>query len=275
MAAPIQRRSLWGEALLLLLIGLFCIFPFYWMVTTSLKTQVVALESPPVWWFTPTLANYWEVLFVDKVGPALVNSVIVAVCTTGLAVGLGTPAAYALARFEFRGKSDLWFWFITNRFVSPVVLAFPVFLISRELGLRDTHLALILMYLTFTLPIVIWICTDQFRSIPRELDEAAMLEGASQWRIFRSICLPLAMPGVAVSSILSFIFSWNELLFAYILAPKAAKTAPAMAVTFMEGYDVPYGKIMATSTLIVVPVLIFALLASKHLVRGLTMGAVK
>ena len=275
MAAPIQRRSLWVEATLLVLIALFCVFPFYWMVTTSLKTQIVALESPPVWWFTPTLANYWEVLFVDKVGPALVNSVIVAVCTTTLAVMLGTPAAYALARFEFRGKTDLWFWFITNRFVSPVVLAFPVYLISRELGLRDTHLALILMYLTFTLPIVIWICTDQFRSIPRELDEAAMLEGASQWRIFRSICLPLAMPGVAVSSILSFIFSWNELLFAYILAPKAAKTAPAMAVTFMEGYDVPYGKIMATSTLIVVPVLIFALLASKHLVRGLTMGAVK
>jgi multiple sugar transport system permease protein len=275
MAAPLQRRNLWGEGIVLVLIGLFCVFPFYWMVTTSLKTQVVALESPPVWWFTPTLANYWEVLFVDKVGPALINSIIVAVCTTALAVGLGTPAAYALARFEFRGKKDLWFWFITNRFVSPVVLAFPVFLIARETGLRDTHLALILMYLTFTLPIVIWICTDQFRSIPRELDEAAMLEGASQWRIFRSICLPLAMPGVAVSSILSFIFAWNELLFAYILAPKAAKTAPAMAVTFMEGYDVPYGKIMATSTLIVVPVLIFALLASKHLVRGLTMGAVK
>lgn len=275
MAAPLQSRSLWAEGLLLLVICLFCVFPFYWMVTTSLKTQVVALESPPVWWFAPTLANYWEVLFVDKVGPALVNSIIVAVSTTALAVGLGTPAAYALARFEFRGKTDLWFWFITNRFVSPVVLAFPVFLIARETGLRDTHLALILMYLTFTLPIVIWICTDQFRSIPRELDEAAMLEGASQWRIFRSICLPLAMPGVAVSSILSFIFSWNELLFAYILTPKAAKTAPAMAITFMEGYDVPYGKIMATATLIVVPVLIFALLASKHLVRGLTMGAVK
>ena len=275
MAAPIQRRSLWAEGLVLTLICAFCIFPFYWMVTTSLKTQVVALQSPPAWLFTPTLANYWEVLFEDKVGRALLNSIIVASCTTTLAVLLGCPAAYALARFEFRGKTDLWFWFITNRFVSPVVLAFPVFLISREIGLRDTHLALILMYLTFTLPIVIWICTDQFRSIPRELDEAALLEGASQWRIFRSICLPLAMPGVAVSSILSFIFSWNELLFAYILAPKNAKTAPAMAVTFMEGYDVPYGKIMATSTLIVIPVLIFALLASKHLVRGLTMGAVK
>ena len=273
--ASAKSRGLAVEAILLIAICLFCVFPFYWMVTTSLKTQVVALQSPPAWLFSPTLANYTEVLFEDKVGVALINSIIVAVCTTVLAVVLGTPAAYALARFEFRGKTDLWFWFITNRFVSPVVLAFPVFLISRDLGLRDTHVALILMYLTFTLPIVIWICTDQFRSIPHELDEAAMLEGASQWRIFRSICLPLAMPGVAVSSILAFIFSWNELLFAYILAPKAAKTAPAMAVTFMEGYDVPYGKIMATSTLIVIPVLIFALIASKHLVRGLTMGAVK
>jgi multiple sugar transport system permease protein len=276
MATSTARgRGLAVEAIILIVICLFCVFPFYWMVTTSLKTQVVALQSPPVWTFTPTLQNYWEVLFEDKVGHALMNSIIVAVFTTILAVGLGTPAAYALARFEFRGKTDLWFWFITNRFVSPVVLAFPVFLIAREINLRDTHLALILMYLTVTLPIVIWICTDQFRSIPKELDEAALLEGASQWRIFRSICLPLAMPGVAVSSILSFIFSWNELLFAYILAPKAAKTAPAMAITFMEGYDVPYGKIMATSTLIVIPVLIFALLASKHLVRGLTMGAVK
>ena len=276
MAATRSRgRPLWPEALLLVAICLFCVFPFYWMVTTSLKTQVVALQDPPAWLFSPTLQNYVDVLIEDRMGFALVNSLIVAVCTTALAVGLGCPAAYALARFEFRGKTDLWFWFITNRFVSPVVLAFPVFMISREIGVRDTHFALIMMYLTFTLPIVIWLCTDQFRSIPYDLDEAAMLEGASHWRIFRSILLPLAMPGVAVSSILSFIFSWNELLFAYILAPKDAKTAPAMAVTFMEGYDVPYGKIMATSTLIVIPVLIFALLASKHLVRGLTMGAVK
>jgi multiple sugar transport system permease protein len=198
-AARGPSQNLLGQAILLLLIGIFCVFPFYWMVTTSLKTQVVALSDPPLWRFTPTLANYREVLFEDGVGRSLVNSLIVAVCTTALAVGLGCPAAYALARFEFRGKRDLWFWFITNRFVSPVVLAFPVFLISRELGLRDTHLALILMYLTFTLPIVIWLCTDQFRSIPRELDEAAMLEGCSQARIFWSICLPLAMPGVVVS----------------------------------------------------------------------------
>ncbi|MHA1566303.1 MAG: carbohydrate ABC transporter permease [Alphaproteobacteria bacterium] len=273
--APGGQRSRPAQILLLLLIILFCVFPFYWMVTTSLKTQVLALQAPPVWVFSPTLENYREALFDDGVGRTLINSLIVAISTTILAVALGAPAAYALARFEFRGKKDLWFWFITNRMVSPIVLALPFFLIVRNLGLLDTHLVLILIYLTFNLPIVIWICTDQFRSIPFDLDEAAMLEGASQFRIFRSICLPLAMPGVAVSAIFAFIFSWNELMFALVLTRSNAKTAPAMAVSFMEGYNLPFGKIMATSTLIVIPVIIFALIASKQLVRGLTMGAVK
>ncbi len=274
-AAPGTRRAAVIQIALMAAVILFCVFPFYWMVTTSLKTQVLALESPPVWVFEPTLANYRSVLTEDGVGRTLVNSLIVAVSTTALAIALGLPAAYALARFEFRGKKDLWFWFITNRMISPIVLALPLFLIVRKLGMLDSKLTLILIYLTFNLPIVIWICTDQFRSIPVELDEAASLEGASHWRVFRSICLPLAMPGVAVSAIFAFIFSWNELMFALVLTRNAAKTAPAMAVSFMEGYNLPYGKIMATSTLIVIPVLIFALIASRHLVRGLTMGAVK
>ncbi|QBX99933.1 carbohydrate ABC transporter permease [Rhodophyticola sp. CCM32] len=273
--APGSERSLTAQVIIMLVILLFCVFPFYWMVTTSLKTQLVALESPPVWVFSPTLDNYREALFEDGVLQTLLNSIIIAVSTTILAVVLGLPAAYALARFEFRGKKDLWFWFITNRMVSPIVLALPFFLIARNLGMLDKHITLILIYLTFNLPIVIWICTDQFRSIPKDLDEAAKLEGASQFRIFSQICLPLAMPGVAVSSIFSFIFSWNELMFALVLTRNAARTAPAMAVSFMEGYNLPYGKIMATSTLIVIPVLIFALLASRQLVRGLTMGAVK
>ncbi|MGI6854493.1 carbohydrate ABC transporter permease [Mesorhizobium sp. 1B3] len=267
--------SLTAQVVLLALIILFCLFPFYWMVSTSLKDQIVALQAPPAWTFDVTFANYFDVLFKDKVGTSLVNSLIIAISTTFIALALGTPAAYALARFEFRGKRDLWFWFITNRMVSPIVLALPFFLIVRNLGLLDTHIALILIYLTFNLPIVIWICTDQFRSIPREIDEAALLEGASHWRIFRSICLPLAAPGIAVSAIFSFIFSWNELMFALVLTRNNAKTAPAIAVSFMEGYNLPYGKIMATSTLIVVPVIVFALIASKQLVRGLTMGAVK
>jgi len=268
-------KPLWGQIVLLTLIMLVCVFPFYWMVTTSLKTHIVALQSPPAWTFEPTLNNYREALFEDGVLRTLTNSLIIAISTTLLAVILGVPAAFALARFEFRGKKDLWFWFITNRMVSPIVLALPFFLIARNLGLLDKHITLVLIYLTFNLPIVIWIVTDQFRGVPYDLDEAARLEGASQFTIMTKICLPLAMPGVAVSSIFAFIFSWNELMFGLILTRSEAKTAPAMAVSFMEGYNLPYGKIMATSTLIVIPVLIFALLASKQLVRGLTMGAVK
>ena len=271
----LAQRPGWMQVVLLLMIILLCVFPFYWMVTTSLKTQVVALESPPVWFFQPTLENYREALFDDGVLATLINSLIISVSTTLLALVLGVPAAFALARFEFRGKKDLWFWFITNRMVSPIVLALPFFLIARQLDLLDRHITLIMIYLTFNLPIVIWIVTDQFRGIPYDLDEAARMEGASQWTIMRKICLLLAMPGVAVSAIFSFIFSWNELMFGLVLTRNDAKTAPAMAVSFMEGYNLPYGKIMATSTLIVIPVLIFALIASKQLVRGLTMGAVK
>jgi multiple sugar transport system permease protein len=267
--------SLAAQILLMAGVILFCLFPFYWMVLTSLKSQLVALQTPPAWIFEVTFSNYREVLFENNVARSLLNSLIVAVSTTILAILLGTPAAYALARFEFPAKKELWFWFITNRMVSPIVLALPFFMIVRNLGMLDTHIVLVLIYLTFNLPIVIWICTDQFRSIPREIDEAAVLEGASQWRIFRSLCLPLAAPGIAVSAIFSFIFSWNELMYALVLTRNTAKTAPAMAVSFMEGYSLPYGKIMATSTLIVIPVIIFALIASKQLVRGLTMGAVK
>ena len=259
----------------LLAIFLFAVFPFYWMVATSLKTQAEALASPPIWVFTPNLDNYYSVLFNRDVLSSLINSIIIAVSTTVLAVGLGTPAAYALARFEFKSKEELWFWFITNRMLSPIVVALPIFIMARTLNLIDTHIVLVLVYLTFNLPIVVWICTDQFRGVPRELDEAARLAGASRFTIFWRIALPLAMPGVAVSAIFSFIFSWNELLYALVLTRNTARTAPVAATSFMSGYDLPWGEIMATGTLIVLPVIVFALIVSKHLVQGLTMGAVK
>lgn len=271
---PRIRMSIW-HALALIAIALVCVFPFYWMVTTSLKDQAVALASPPVWLFEPTLDHYRAVLGPKDVGPSLLNSIIVAVSTTTLAILLGTPAAYALARFEFRGKADLWFWFITNRMVSPIVLALPIFLLARSLNLIDTHLVLILLYLTFNLPIVVWICADQFRGIPRDLDDAARIDGASRFAVFLRIALPLAAPGVAVSAIFSFIFSWNELLYALVLTRSATRTAPVAATSFMSGYDLPWGEIMATGTLIVLPVIVFALIVSRQLVRGLTMGAVK
>ena len=282
-ARPVRRRRRVAvlRAAGLVAIFLVCVFPFYWMVATSLKDQAVALASPPVWLFNPTLDHYMSALTEHGVGASLINSIIVAVATTALAILLGTPAAYALARYDFKGKGELWFWFITNRMISPIVLALPFFILARNIQqatgfqLIDTHLVLILLYLTFNLPIVVWICADQFRSVPRELDDAARLDGASRFSIFWRIALPLAAPGVVVSAIFSFIFSWNELLYALVLTRNAARTAPVAATSFMSGYELPWGEIMATGTLIVLPVIIFALLVSKQLVRGLTMGAVK
>jgi multiple sugar transport system permease protein len=264
------------RAALMVLAIAAAVFPFYWMVLTSLKTTAETLAYPPT--FLPaelTLEHYRVALFEKGVGSSLVNSLIVALSTTALALALGTPAAYALARYDFRLKNDLWFWFITHRMLSPIVVALPFFLIARNLGLIDTHLVLVLLYLTFNLPIVIWICADQFRAIPKELDEAAMLDGLGRFRIFLRIALPLALPGVVVSAILSFIFSWNELLFALILTRASTRTAPVAATTFMSGYELPWGEIMATGTLIVLPVILFSIAVSRHLVRGLTMGAVK
>ena len=264
------------HALGLLLVIVVALFPFYWMVSSSLKQQTDLLASPPVWWFAPTLANYQEIFADSKVTTAVLNSLLVAVSTTALAVIFGTPAAYALARFEFRGKADLWFWFISNRFISPIVLALPVYLLAQRVGLLNTRMVLILIDLTFNLPIVIWICTDQFRSIPRDVEESARLEGADQFNIFWRIYLPLGLPGVAVSAIFAFIFSWNELLYALVLiTSQGLKTAPVVATNFMSGYELPWGKIMATGTVIVLPVTLFALIVSRHMVRGLTMGATK
>jgi multiple sugar transport system permease protein len=272
-----SRRTLFRLLHLLGLLAalLFALFPFYWMVSASLKNQADLLASPPVWFFQPTLANYAGIFADNRVRDGITHSLVVASLTTLVSLVLGTPAAYALARFRFRGKSDLWFWFISNRMISPIVLALPVYLVAQSLHMLDTYTVLILIYLTFNLPIVVWICTDQFRSIPSELEQAARLEGASQFHIFWRIYLPLGLPGVVVSAIFSFIFSWNELLYALVLTRRNAVTAPVAATSFMTGYELPWGKIMATGTVIVLPVTVFALIVSRHMVRGLTMGATK
>ena len=261
-------------AAILLLIG-FILLPVYWMIATSLKTTNQTFAIPPVFVFEPSLEHYREVFGETAVPGSLVNSLIIASSATLLAVVLGTPAAYALARFDFRGKADLWFWFISNRFLSPIVVAIPFFLLARDWNLLDTHLAVVLVYLTFNVPLVVWLCTDQFRLVPKDVDEAAMVDGATQWQAFLRINLPLAAPGIAVSAILCFLFSWNEFLFAFVLTRQGARTAPVEANNFVTDFGIRWGPMMATGTLIVLPVIVFAAIASRHLVRGLTMGAVK
>jgi len=261
--------------LALLLVIAICVFPFYWMVTSSFKQQPAILSSTPQFLFQPTLENYARAFGKFDILKSLQNSLFVALMTVGLSLVLGTPAAYAIARFDFKGKKDIWFWFISNRMLSPIVVALPFFLIARNFRLLDTPWALILIYLTFNVPIVVWICADQFRNIPKELDEAATLEGYNSFAIFWKIALPLATPGLAVSAIFSFIFSWNELLYALILTRSEAKTAPVVATSFMSGYELPWGQIMATGTLVALPVIVFSMIVSRQLVRGLTAGAIK
>ena len=259
----------------LLIVLIVCVFPFYWMVAASLKSPPDILSSTPQFFFEPTLQNYVDAFGKFDILKSLKNSLFVALVTVVLSLVLGTPAAYAIARFEFKGKRDIWFWFISNRMLSPIVVALPFFLIARNLKLLDTPWALILIYLTFNVPIVVWICADQFRNIPKELDEAATLEGYNSFAIFWRVGLPLAMPAIAVSAIFSFIFSWNELLYALILTRSDAKTAPVVATSFMSGYELPWGQIMATGTIVALPVIVFSMIVSRQLVRGLTAGAIK
>jgi multiple sugar transport system permease protein len=274
-ASARRQRFNIGHFIGLIFVIFVCLFPFYWMVTSSFKHQQDILSPTPKFFFEPTLEHYRGAIAKFDVAASLANSLIVALTTTALSLIVGTPAAYALARFEFKAKRDIWFWFITNRMISPIVLALPFFILARNLKILDTQLALILIYLTFNVPIVVWICSDQFRNIPKDLDEAATLEGYSTFSIFWRVGIPLAAPGIAVSAIFSFIFSWNELLYALVLTRSRAQTAPVVATSFMSGYELPWGQIMATGTMIVLPVIIFSIIVSRQMVSGLTMGAVK
>ena len=276
---PKERKGLQLDGILhflaLLLVVVVCVFPFYWMATASFKQQAAILAPTPQFFFQPTLQNYVNAFTKFDILKSLQNSLFVALVTVLLSLVLGTPAAYAIARFEFKGKKGIWFWFIANRMLSPIVVTLPFFLIARNFHLLDTTWALILIYLTFNVPIVVWICADQFRNIPKELDEAATLEGYNSFAIFWKIALPLAAPALAVSAIFSFIFSWNELLYALILTRTEAKTAPVVATSFMSGYELPWGLIMATGTMVALPVIVFSMIVSRQLVRGLTAGAIK
>ena len=270
-----KRNSTASQGILLLIILVFCIFPFYWMVTTSLKDQIVALQTPPAWVFEVTFGNYTEVLFKDGVWENLLNSLIIAVCTTFLSIFLGCPAAFALARFEFRGKKDLWFWFITNRMVSPIVLALPFLVLYKELALLDTRIGLIALYTLTVLPIVIWIMRDQFSSIPTELEEAALVDGLSIWGAFLTIILPIALPGMVASFIISLVLTWNEYFFAALLTSSYAKTLPVMVASQTGSQGISWWSMAALSLAAILPLIIIAIILERYIIKGMAAGAVK
>ena len=252
------------------------LFPLYWMVSASLKTDAQLFRIPPTWVWRPTLNAYAAAIADTGVLRALLNSVIVTVSAVALGLVVGAPAAYGIARYQFRGRRDVWFWYVTNWMLVPVVVLIPFYLTAASLRLINNLIVLILVYQVFIVPLVVWLMVDQFRAVPVALEEAAQLDGLSRLGIFWRICLPLVKPGIAVSAILAGIFAWNDLLYAFILTPaEASRTAPTIVLAYLGGYEVPWPKVMASATLVCAPVILGGVAVHKYMARGLTMGAVK
>jgi len=256
----------------------FGLFPLYMMITTSLKTDQQAFAWPPVWLFEPTLHSYYNALFVfggRSVDTYLINSLVVTLVSSALAVFLGAMAAYGLARFRFRGNRDIAFYILSTRFAPPVGFIVPIYLMVARSGLLDSQVALIIVYTSMNLSFVTWIMRGFFVEIPAEIEEAALVDGYTRWQIFLRVALPLVRPGLAATGILSAIFSWNEFLFASILAPGDAATIPVYLSAFSASMNIDWGEYMAVGTMAVMPIMIFTLVLQRHLVRGLTFGAVR
>lgn len=251
------------------------LFPPVVLFLTSIKTELDALSFPPKWIFKPTLQNYTEIFEFSPFARYLLNSFIVASLNTGVVLVLGSFAAYSLARFRFKGADDIAFWILSVRMMPPVAAIIPIYIIMRNLRLLDTPWSLVITYLTFNLPFAVWMMRSFFREIPREIEESALVDGCSIFRSFRSIALPLAAPGLAATGILTFIFSWNEFLFALILTGSKAVTLPVGITGYMKETGINWGYMTAGGALALVPVIVFTILAQKHLVKGLTMGALK
>jgi multiple sugar transport system permease protein len=256
----------------------FGLFPLYMMITTSLKTDQQAFAWPPVWLFEPTFHSYYNALFVfggRSVDTYVINSLVVTLVSSALAVFLGAMAAYGLARFRFRGNRDIAFYILSTRFAPPVGFIVPIYLMVARSGLLDTQVALIIVYTSMNLSFVTWIMRGFFVEIPTEIEEAALVDGYTRWQIFLRVALPLVRPGLAATGILSAIFSWNEFLFASILAPGDAATIPVYLSAFSASMNIDWGEYMAVGTMAVMPIMIFTLVLQRHLVRGLTFGAVR
>jgi multiple sugar transport system permease protein len=258
-------------------IVIFCLFPFYWLLNVSLKTGPdlsFADAIPP----NPTLNNYKSIFENDDFIAGLRNSAIVAGATTILALIFGSFAAYALARLKFRFKFWLLALILSITTFPPIAIAAPIFKLWTDIGLYNTLIGLIIPYLTFALPLAIYILTSFFKDIPKDLEEAALVDGATHFQAFYKVVVPLAAPGLATAGILTFIFAWNEFLLAVTLTTSNnARTVPAAIASFTGSteFEEPLGTISAASVTISIPLIILVLFFQKQIVAGLTAGAVK
>jgi multiple sugar transport system permease protein len=251
-------------------------FPILWGVVTSFKTERDVLAYPPVLLFEPTLANYRDVLFgATTIVPNLVSSLIVACATTVFTMLLAVPAAYALARLDLPARRAGGFYVLATQMLPPVGLVIPYFLALQRVGWLDTYQGMVLIYLTFSLPFSIWLLVSYFEDIPREMEEAALLDRAGRLRALWHVILPQARGGIAVTVIFVFLNAWNEFLFAVVLGGNRVRTVTVAMFNFISVEQTQWAKLAAAAMIAMAPVIVLGLIAQRHIVKGLTVGAVK
>ncbi len=271
------RRKLNERILFILIVigAVICLFPIYEMISTSLKYEVEAFSIPPKWIFTPTLENYGSILTSNNFGRYFVNSIIVALSTTFFSVIVGALAGYSISRFRYRGKKLIVILTLLLRMIPPVILVIPVFVIWNSIGLANTRIGLVLVYIALNLPFNIWVLQTFISDIPLSLDESATIDGCSDWVVFHKIILPLIAPGLSVAGIFTFRIAWNEYILSLVLTNRYTRTLPVAVSLFLTDTGTEWGKITAIATIIAVPAFIFTFTAAKSLIMGMTAGAVK
>lgn len=252
----------------------FVLLPIVWLALGSLKTRNEALSLPPKLVFTPNFDAYTGIVAKGFIG-AFGNSLTIALTNVVLTILLATPAAFALTRMSGKVQDNLSFWVISIRMAPLFSVILPLYVLFKSLGLLDTKIAVSLAHLTLTLPLAVWMLVTYFRSIPEELDQAAMLDGASHLQILTKIIVPIAKPMLASVAIVVFIFSWNEFLLAFILTSRGAQTVPVAVASLAGTMSFDWPLIAAVSICSMIPALIFVGFAQRHIVSGLASGAVK
>ena len=254
--------------------AIIVLFPIFWMATMMVKPNEAMFARPTVWLFTPTLEHF-EYVIAQGFHWSLLTSFVLCLMSTALVVIIGTPAAYAFARFEMRMKDDLFLFILATRMAPPVCLVIPFYFIFAKLNLLDTFLGLTLAYMTFNLSFYVWVLRSFCRDLPVELEEAAALEGWSRPQIFRRVVFPLLRNGIVATAVLCFIFAWNEFLFAFMLGGKAVQTLPVSIPKLITAQGVRWGEMAVVGMTALLPVLAVVFVLQRHIVRGLTLGAVK
>ena len=257
---------------IVIVIALIVLFPFLWMLSSSFKTQVDIIAWPPKLIFTPTLQNYERVFGEQDFLQYFINSTVVGVVAVGLSLVLGLPAAYSIARFK---QQRLAVFILLARLMPGISFLMPWYIIFSRLGLMDSYTALILSHMLIALPIVVWIMSSYFATIPPDLEESAMVDGATRQYAFWKIILPLSAPGIITATTLSFIFSWNNFMFSQVLSMEKTKTLPIAVYNFLSYAEVDWGGVMAAAVAIMAPAIVLTMVFQKYVVKGLTMGAVK